>query len=314
MLKRRFINIIPFIFLAFATSCTGVAPKGNAVAELLPSLSGDYLKKDGIYLEYTVEAYSKDYAKYFHKLSGIPLKDIIYIDKNVKQDIAFYKDGTYISKDTSIDNPNDWTINMFDGKNYFSYSNEKKVGQTTQKAPYSILPNYFDILTKIPESINLPQHWDFYSDFLPADPDKISIDYLPNNDIRISFKSDSSKKNKNVVFDFYLKKQSESYLIQEICLFAGKKSNENLLIKANFSNYKFVNEIKKYLPFEIKVEYYTMEGELLLDGKTAHLDKVLERVDKIHVKKISTPSLDSLKIKIPDNAVIENINIEEAIH
>ena len=103
-------------------------------------------------------------------------------------------------------------------------------------------------------------------------------------------------------------------MIQEICLFAEKKSNENLLIKANFSNYKFVNEIKKYLPFEIKVEYYTMEGELLLDGKTAHLDKVLERVDKIHVKKISTPSLDSLKIKIPDNAVIENINIEEAIH
>lgn len=203
---------------------------------------------------------------------------------------------------------------MFDGKNYFSYSNEKKVGQTAQKAPYSILPNYFDILTKIPQSINLPQHWDFYSDFLPADPDKISIDYMPNNDIRISFKSDSSKKNKNVVFDFYLKKQSESYLIQEICLFAEKKSNENLLIKANFSNYKFVNEIKKYLPFEIKVEYYTMEGELLLDGKTAHLDKVLERVDKIHVKKISTPSLDSLKIKIPDNAVIENINIEEAIH
>ena len=93
-----------------------------------------------------------------------------------------------------------------------------------------------------------------------------------------------------------------------------KKSYENLLIKTNFSNYKFVNEIKKYLPFEIKVEHYTKEGELLLDGKTAHLEKVLERTDKIHVKKISTPSLDSLKIKIPDIAIIKNINIEEAIH
>lgn len=311
-MRVTFITLLTF--LTFTVSCVGIVKKENIILEMLLSLSGDYLKENGVCLEYTIEANSKDYAKYIHKLTGIPFKDIHFINKSSKQDVIFYKNGTYILKDSLIDIPTDWKVDIFDGKNYFSYCNEKKFGQITKTAPDLILPNYFDILTKIPQSLNIPKYWDSYLDFIPSDLSKVLIDYLPNNDIRISFKPDSNKKNNDIQFDFYLKKQSNAYLLQEICLFSREKSQENLLVKVILSNYRYVNDIKKYLPFEISVEYYTLEGELLFDGKSFHLDKVLERVDKIHVKKISMPSLDSLKFQIPNDAIIHDFNIGKTIY
>ncbi len=258
----RALFIIFPIFLVFTISFADFARRENIILEILLSLSGDYLKENGIHIEYTVEANSEDYANYIHKLTGIPVKDIHYVNKNSKQDAIFYKNGII-----------------------------------TKTKPDLILPNYFDLLTKMPQSLNIPKYWDSYLDYLPSDPSKVLISYLPNDEIRITFKPDPNKKNNDILFDFYLKKQSNTYLLQEICLFSHEKSPENLLVRTILSNYKYVNEIQKYLPFEINVEYYTLEGELLFDGKSFHLDKVLERIDKIHVKKVSLPNPGSLKVE-----------------
>ena len=307
-MKTLFITLITA--LALNLPCFGVQKNENIILEMLLSLSGDYLKENGICMEYTVEVNSKDHAKYIQNLTGLPFKDIIYIDKNENHNAIFYKNGTYTLKSSPTDSPDKWNINIFDGKNYFSYSNEKKFGQVTKTAPNNVVPNFFDILTKIPQSLNIPKYWKSYLDYIPANPDKIIIEHLPDNDIQISFKPENSE----ILFDFYLKKQPNGYFPQEIRLFSQKKVQENLLVKVILSNYNYINDIKKYFPFEIKVEYYTMEGELLLDGKTAHLDKVLERVDKIHVKKISIPNTNSLKIQIPSDAVIHDFNIGKTIY
>lgn len=300
--------------MVFTISFADVARRENIILEILLSLSGDYLKENGIHIEYTVEANSENYANYIHKLTGIPVKDIHYVNKSSKQDAIFYKNGIYILKDRLTDVPTNWRINVFDGENYFSYFNENKFGQITKTKPDLILPNYFDLLTKMPQSLNIPKYWGSYLDYFPSDPSKVLISYLPNDEIRITFKPDPNKKNNDILFDFYLKKQSNTYLLQEICLFSHEKSPENLLVRTILSNYKYVNEIQKYLPFEINVEYYTLEGELLFDGKSFHLDKVLERIDKIHVKKVSLPNLDSLKVEIPNDAVIHDFNLGKTIY
>lgn len=301
-------------FLTFVISFADVKKREDIIPEILLSLSGDYLKENGIYIEYTVDINSEDYANYIHKLTGIPVKDLHYVNKTSKQDAIFYKNGMYVLMDRLTDVPTNWRINVFNGENYFSYCNENKFGQITKTKPDLILPNYFDLLTKMPQSLNIPKYWDSYLDYLPSDPSKILISSLPNDEIRIIFKPGPDKKNNDILFDFYLKKQSGIYLLQEICLYSCEKLPENLLVRTTLSDYKYMKEIQKYLPFEVKVEYYTLEGELLFDGKSFHLDKVLERVDKIHVKKISLPNLDSLKIEIPNDAIIHDFNIGKTIY
>ena len=302
-----------FLVVCQLSFANGTNAKEMLIMDTMLSLSKESLTQNGIQIEYAINVDSEPYAKYLNSITKIPFKDIHFIKNASNCDMIFYKNGNYILEEVSPDAPQEWQLSVYDGKKHFFYKNSKKFGQITKEAPNMVLPNYIDLLTRIPQSLNIPKYWKPYLDVIP-DSVSTELEFLPDGGAKISFLNKEGKNN-DTFFEIYLTKKDSVYIIRKIDMFAGTDNSPNNLSKSIlFSNYKFIDKINKYLPYEIAIEYYTLEGILLLDDKKINLPKMVERSDRLHVNKINIPSLTPKDIELSDETVIHDFNIGKTIY
>lgn len=312
------VDKVYLILLLFIGTCqlsfaNGANTKEMLIIDTILSLSKESLTQNGIQVEYAINVDSEPYAKYLNSITKIPLKDIHFIKKTSNCDMIFYKNGNYILREVSPNSPQKWQLSLYDGKKYFFYKSSKKFGQITREAPDLVLPNYIDFLTRIPQFLNIPKYWKLYQDVIP-DSVSTKLEFLPNGEAKISFHNREGGKI-DTYFEIYLTQKDSAHFIRKIDMFEGRDNSPNNLSKSIlFSNYKYIDKIHKYLPYEIVVEYYTQEGILLLDDKKINLPKMIERSDRLHVNKINLPSLSPKSIELSDEAVIHDFNIGKTIY